>query len=171
MKKLSLLFSKVFVFLALFLAMPFSMGGVSVSEDIKNFPDCLYCGMNRDTFGYTRMLITYENGNVSGICSLHCAVIDMALKTGSPITRIMVGDYNNRNLIDAESAHWVIGGNKAGVMSMRAKWAFETDLGADAFIKENGGTKVAFDTAVRTAFEDMYDDIQMIREKRKLRHS
>lgn len=37
----------------------------------------------------------------------------------------MVGDYNTKRLIDAEKAVWVIGGGKQGVMTKRAKWAFE----------------------------------------------
>jgi nitrous oxide reductase accessory protein NosL len=36
-----------------------------------------------------------------------------------------VSDYNTNRLIDAKKAYWVVGGNKSGIMTKRAKWAFE----------------------------------------------
>ena len=54
------------------------------------------------------------------------------------------------------------------VMTKRAKWAFEKKDDAEAFIKENGGTLAAFDEAMKAAYEDMYTDTKMIREKRKM---
>ena len=82
---------------------------------------------------------------------------------------IRVGDYNSRKLIDAETAFWVIGGNKAGVMSSRAKWAFEKKSDAEAFIAANGGSQAGFEDALKAAYEDLYKDTRMIREKRKLK--
>jgi len=79
---------------------------------------------------------------------------------------IQVGDLNTKKLIDAEKATWVIGGSKPGVMTKRAKWAFETRPTAEAFAKENGGTLAGFDEALKANFEDMYDDVKMIRDKR-----
>jgi nitrous oxide reductase accessory protein NosL len=52
-------------------------------------------------------------------------------------------------------------------MTKKAKWAFESKDSAEAFTKENGGTLVAFDQAIKAAYEDMYDDSKMIRDKRK----
>ncbi|MRR36998.1 NosL family protein, partial [bacterium] len=51
----------------------------------------------------------------------------------------------------------------------RAKWAFESRADAEAFIKENGGKPASFDEAIKAAYEDMYADTKMIREKRKMR--
>ncbi len=167
MKKLSL---GITVFSILFLALTFSIAGLTEYKDVKEFPACVYCGMNRGMFDYSRMLVDYEDGMITGTCSLHCTVIDMALKINSPLKQIMVGDYNTHNLINAESANWVIGGAKSGVMSKRAKWAFENISDAEAFIKENGGTKTTFDEAVRASFEDMYEDLKMIREKRQMKN-
>ena len=79
-----------------------------------------------------------------------------------------MGDYTTRNLIDAEKAFWVIGGSKPGVMSKWAKWAFENKADAEKFIAENGGTLSTFDEAIKAAYEDMYSDTKMIREKRKM---
>jgi copper chaperone NosL len=62
-----------------------------------------------------------------------------------------------------------VGGNTPGVMSKRAKWAFEKQADAEAFIKANGGTPASFEEAVKLAYEDMYQDTKMIREKRKMK--
>ena len=61
------------------------------------------------------------------------------------------------------------GGSKPGVMTKRAKWAFEKKEAADQFMKDNGGTPVNFDLAIKASYEDMYADTKMIRERRKMR--
>jgi copper chaperone NosL len=137
-------------------------------DDIQNYQACPYCGMDRGKFAHSRVLIQYEGGDEMGTCSLHCAVIDMALKIDQNPDKIFVGDYNSKKLIDAERAYWVMGGDKMGVMTARAKWAFETKAAADQYIAEHGGKAVTYDDAVQGSFEDMYKDIQMIRKKRKM---
>ncbi len=94
--------------------------------------------------------------------------VDLALNIDKTPKLLQVADFNSKNLIDAEKAYWVIGGNKPGVMTKRAKWAFEKKEDADAFVKENGGSVATFEDALKTAYEDMYGDIKMIREKRKM---
>ncbi|MBU1232323.1 MAG: nitrous oxide reductase accessory protein NosL, partial [Proteobacteria bacterium] len=74
-----------------------------------------------------------------------------------------------KKLIDAESAFWVIDGNKMGVMTTRAKWAFATKESAEAYIQTNGGTLAGFDEVMEATYEDMYKDTKMIREKRKMK--
>ena len=61
----------------------------------------------------------------------------------------------------------MIGGSKQGVMSRNAKWAFATKEKADAFIKVTGGKVADFDEAIKTAYEDMYNDTKIIRDRRK----
>ncbi len=75
---------------------------------------------------------------------LHCAAIDLILKIDKAPKAIRVGDYSTKNLIDAEKAFWIIGGSKMGVMTKRAKWAFEKKGDAEKFMKENGGTLAVF---------------------------
>jgi copper chaperone NosL len=138
-------------------------------DDIKQFPSCKYCGMDREKFGHSRMLIEYDDGSSVGTCSVHCAAVELALTIDKTPKTIMVGDLNTKKLIDAEKATWVINGNKPGVMTKRAKWAFEKKEDAEKFIKENGGSLSTFDEAVKLAYEDMYQDIKMIREKRRMK--
>jgi len=129
---------------------------------------CHYCGMKKAMFGHSWMTIVHEDGSTTGVCSLHCAAIDMALNIDKPAKTITVGDYNTKKQIDAESAYWVLGGNKMGVMTSRAKWAFESKAAADDFISQNGGRPATFEEVMKAAFEDMYEDTLMIQKKRKM---
>ncbi len=138
-------------------------------EDVQKHPSCKYCGMNRQHFGYSRILIEYDDASTVGTCSIHCAAIELAINIDKTPRAIQVGDYNSKALIDAEKASWVIGGSKMGVMTKRAKWAFEKKEDAERFIKENGGETATFDVAMKDAYEDMYSDTKMIRERRKMR--
>lgn len=155
----------VFV-LALCFSLASGMVLAQTGADIQKHPDCKYCGMDRQKFAHSRVLVTYDNGQEFGACSLHCAAINLALNIDKTPTRIQVGDYNTKNLIDAEKATWVIGGNKPGVMTKNAKWAFANSADAEAYIKENQGVKGTFDEAMKATFSDMYDDCKMIRAKR-----
>lgn len=144
---------------------------------IYNFPagfaeaeeqSCSYCGMYKSKFEHSWMIIEHSDGSVTEMCSIHCAAIDMALHTEKAIRRITVGDYDTKKQINADKSFWVIGGDVMGVMTLRAKWAFETKAGADNFIKKHGGRSAIFSEVIKAAFEDMYQDTLMIRKKRKL---
>ena len=148
------------------LALIFPLPAAADEDQIKH-PACQYCGMDRTKFAHSRALITYNDGTAVGTCSLHCAAIDLSLKIDKTPVSIEVADYNTKKLIDAENAHWVIGGSKMGVMTRRAKWAFGDKTGAEAFMAASGGSPGAFEVAVKAAFEDMYADLEMIRAKRK----
>lgn len=130
---------------------------------------CKYCGMDRNMYTHSRMLVTYEDGSTMGACSLHCLAVELALNIDKTPKSIEVGDYKTKKMIDAEKATWVIGGGKPGVMTKKGKWAFENKADADAFIKENGGSVATFDQALKAAYEDMAADTKMIREKRKMK--
>jgi copper chaperone NosL len=138
-------------------------------DDIKKYPSCKYCGMDREKFAHSRMLVEYDDGTSLGTCSLHCMAVELAIHIDKTPKTLLVGDYNSKTLIDAEKASWVIGGSKMGVMTKKAKWAFGTKEDAEKFIKENGGEAATFDTAIKTAYEDMYADTKMIRERRKMK--
>jgi nitrous oxide reductase accessory protein NosL len=47
---------------------------------------------------------------------------------------------------------------------------FEKKEDAEKFIKENGGKLSTFDEVMKAAYEDMYADTKMIRERRKMKH-
>ena len=103
-----------------------------------------------------------------GTCSLHCLAVELTNSIDKTPRAIKVGDYSGKKLIDAESAVWVIGGDKSGVMSSRAKWAFEKKADAEAFIAANKGALATFEDALKAAYEDLYKDTKMIRDRRKM---
>jgi copper chaperone NosL len=152
------------------LVMAFLLMGIAAyaetMQDIQAHKSCKYCGMDREKFAHSRMLTEYGDGSSFGSCSIHCTALDLAQSFDKQIKAIMVADYNKKNLIDAEKAYWVIGGNKPGVMTKTAKWAFADKKDAEAFIKEHGGKLANFEDAMQVTFEDMYNDTKMIREKR-----
>lgn len=137
------------------------------TNDTKSRPMCKYCGMNRQQFAQSRMVVQYDDGAPQATCSLHCAAIELASAAYRMPKSIQVGDFVTMKLVDAEKAHWVIGGSKQGVMTKTATWAFEKREDAETFVRENGGKIGDFDEALAAAFEDMKGSIKMIRQKRK----
>lgn len=138
--------------------------GSAAGEEVS----CIYCGMDKTKFGFSWVIIVHEDDTRAEFCSIHCAAIHLALHTHQTIDTITVGDYFTARQIEADKAHWVIGGDKLGVMTSKAKWAFETREAAGKFIKEHGGQIAVFEEVIKAAFEDMYKDTIMIQKKRKL---
>jgi nitrous oxide reductase accessory protein NosL len=141
---------------------------LSAGPALAQDESCQYCGMQKAKFGHSWVVLEQEDGSKAGLCSVHCAAIHMALNIDKPVKKVMVGDYNSKKLIDADKAYFVIGGDKMGVMTTRAKWAFETKDAADKFMAESGGRPATYEEAVKAAFEDMYEDTLMIQKKRKM---
>jgi copper chaperone NosL len=141
--------------------------GIAGGDDIADHPYCPICGMDRHQFAHSRMLIHYTDGSQFGACSLHCAALELAYHPGKIPSRIEVADLNTHRLIDAETATWVIGGKKMGVMTANAKWAFANPADAKRFVAEQGGEIADFEAAMSAAYAGMYQDTRMIRQKRK----
>ncbi len=139
--------------------------------DVEKHPACRHCGMDRGKFAYSRMVIEYDDGTSSGVCSLHCAAVDLANTIDKAPRTIGVADYTSKKLINAEKAFWVVGGNKPGVMTSRPKWAFENRRDAENFMKEHGGVLATFEEAMRAAYDDMYQDTKQIRDRRRMKRS
>ncbi len=158
---------KIMLFCTLALMIGTGLAIAAEQEDIAKNPTCLYCSMDRAKFAHSRMLVKYDDGSELGACSVHCAAVDMALFIDKTPVYMGVGDYGTKKLIDAEKAYWVIVEGTPGVMTSRAKWAFEKQAEADAFIKANGGKAAGLEEVLQAAFADMYKDTKMIRDKRK----
>ena len=105
-------------------------------------------------YGYSRMLIRYEDGTSTGVCSIHCAVTAMNEHKDTRIGSILVADRESRELILADKAFWVTGGRKRGVMTGNPKWAFATSAAAAAFIAANGGQQSSWNEVLAAARED-----------------
>jgi nitrous oxide reductase accessory protein NosL len=118
-------------------------------EDIDKHRSCLHCGMDRKAFGYSRVLIQYEDNTEVGVCSLHCAAVELKENKNRKVKLILVADRTTHVLIPAEKATWVIGGSKPGVMFKTGTWAFEKKVDAEAFIKSYGGSLATFEEAIK----------------------
>jgi copper chaperone NosL len=135
------------------------MGSFALAQsDIDSHRDCVNCNMDRKAYGYSRMLIQYDNGLEIGVCSLYCALIEMDAHKDHGLKALFVADRNTRILINAEKAVWVLGGKKSGVMTQRAKWAFESNNAANKFIETYGGKIITWDEALAAAREDIAKD-------------
>lgn len=131
--------------------------GTSVESnhaDVKKFQACAHCGMDREKFSYSRMLITYADGSSVGVCSIHCAATELKASKGKAVKSVEVADLNTARLVNAEKATWVTGGNRKGVMSKVPKWAFAKKDEAEAFIKKNGGNLANYSEALAMAEKD-----------------
>lgn len=127
---------------------------LQAEDDIAAQRSCSHCGMDRKAYGYSRMVVSYDDGTSVGVCSLHCAVIELKTTGERKVKTLLTADRDTRTMIDATKAVWVIGGRKKGVMTQRPKWAFATQAGAEAFIADHGGTLTDWQTAFTAAKED-----------------
>ena len=127
--------------------------GVAASavDDIEAHRFCKACGMDRKAYGFSRMLICYENGIEVGVCSLHCAVRELDESKGRAVKALLVADRDSRTLINTEQAIWVLGGTKRGVMTNTPSWAFATLSSADAFVAKFGGNIVPWSKVLAAA--------------------
>ena len=122
--------------------------------------------MNCQQYAKTRMLVEYDGLPPQATCSLHCAAIELAFATNRRPKSIQVGDVATMEMINVEKAHWVIGGNKPGVMTKTGTWAFNQRKDAETFVQENGGKIGDFAEALDAVYEDIKSNIKNISQKR-----
>jgi copper chaperone NosL len=135
-------------------------GALSAQEDITAHRSCIHCGMDRKAYGFSRMLVHYDDGSSVGACSLRCVVVELDANPGRTVKMILVADRTERTLIDAMKAVWVMGGVKRGVMTSRPKWAFSSLASAEAFVGNYGGAVVTWDVALAAAREDLAQEVR-----------
>ena len=74
-----------------------AVAGAAVGSDVKTYADCKYCGLSREKFSFSRILIEYDDGTVIGLCSIHCAAVDLAIQLDRTPQSIKVGEYTSGN--------------------------------------------------------------------------
>lgn len=145
----------VYTFLFLAFSVILSLNSFAIAADTVESPKaCKQCGMDRTTFAQSRMFIVYADGISVGLCSIHCAAMELNQNKGKQVKSLMVADYTTLALTDAKTATWVVGGKKEGVMTSVAKWAFAREADARKFVQENDGKVVPFDQAMKAAEEE-----------------
>ena len=123
--------------------------------------------MDREAYARSRMLIVYSDDTTVGVCSLHCAVANMKQNKDKQVVSLLVADYATKQLIDARTAIWVVGGKEAGVMTSVAKWAFGGTEGAENFVRENGGQVSSYEQVMSAADAEVGDVKEMTGEHKE----
>ena len=152
-------------------AAPFSKAASGQPELIQNGPQkmwCPVCGMNLKMFYKTSHAVILKDGTKKQYCSIRCLAADWP-NISDKIDRILVVDAKTEKLIDAKNAHYVVGSDVKGTMSMTSKIAFGSLEEAEAFRKEHGGKIVDFDTAFKMAADALGGDTAMIAKKKKMK--
>ena len=142
-------------------------GSAKSPSDLSLHADCIYCGMHRDRFAHSRMVLHYKDGTSVGVCSIFCAARDYVKHVNEAPVLVEVGDYGTKQLTDAQKAWWVIGGSKTGVMTNRPKWAFQSRRDAQEFIATYGGRLTDFDEAMKASYEDIYEDMRALKDMQR----
>ncbi len=141
-----------------------------LAEELKKYPKCPYCGMDRAMWNHSRHLVHYDDDLVDGTCSLHCLAISLSLNLDRGIKAIYAADFGSEGkikpLVKVDEAIYLAGSDLPGTMTRRSKMAFSSSDAAKAAKKIHGGDLVDFDKTLARAYLDMAKDTAMIRKRR-----
>lgn len=146
-----------------------------LTDELKKYPRCRYCGMERAKFSHTRHLLAYDDDGVEGTCSLHCAAISLSLNMDRGPKAIWAGDAGAEGdikpLILVDKAFYVVDPSKPGTMTKVSNAAYGDKAKAEAAAKAEasalaGAEVTDFNGALRKAYLVMADDTIMLRMRR-----
>ncbi|MBI5263509.1 MAG: nitrous oxide reductase accessory protein NosL [Bradyrhizobium sp.] len=142
-----------------------------LTDELKKYPRCRYCGMERAKFTHSRHLIVYEDDAIDGTCSLHCAAIGLSINMDRGPKAIYAGDAGTeaqlKPLVNVDKATYVVDPSKPGVMTKVSVLAYADKAKAEAVAKASPQAEaIAFDAALRKAYLLMADDTIMLRQRR-----
>jgi nitrous oxide reductase accessory protein NosL len=141
-----------------------------LSDELKKYPKCPYCGMDRTKYHHSRHLVQYDDDLVDGTCSIHCLAISLALNIDRGPKAIYAADFavegEIKPLVSVDSATYLIGAKLRGTMTANSKMAFASKAAAETAQNAKGGTLAGFDDALRQAYADMAGDTLRIRQRR-----
>ncbi|MGD8909896.1 MAG: nitrous oxide reductase accessory protein NosL [Chromatiales bacterium] len=141
-----------------------------LTDELKKYPKCPYCGMDRTKWHHSRHLVHYDDDLVDGTCSIHCLAISLSLNIDRGPKAIYAADFaatdEIKPLTNADQASYLLGSKLRGTMTANSKMAFADKSAAEKAQKTEGGKLVDFDDALRQAYADMADDTLMTRKRR-----
>jgi copper chaperone NosL len=144
-----------------------------LENELKKYPKCPYCGMDRTQFHHARHLVHYADDLVDGTCSIHCLAISLAINLDREPKAVYAADNGSpeavKPLVNADQATYLIGGKMPGVMTHRAKVSFGKKEAAMAAKEMHGGEIGDFAAALTASYADLAKDTLMIRRKREER--
>ncbi len=142
-------------------------------NDVEKYPTCPYCGMDRRYNHESRMLIHYGNNLPDPLCSIHCAVISLAINLSLDPKAIYVGDnaidIAPRPLVEVSKAIFLVGSDLPGVMTWNSKVAYSSSEAATTAQKIHGGKLMDFQQTLKVSFTDLADDLDRMRKGREER--
>lgn len=146
-----------------------------LENELRKYPKCPYCGMDRVQWSHSRHLVHYDDGLVDGTCSLHCLAISLSINMDRGPAAIYAADFGSdaevRALIPVDEAFYLIGSKLKGTMSRISKMAFASEAAAKAAQAEHGGELAGFDGALRATYLGMAHDTILIRKRRAERRA
>ncbi len=141
-----------------------------LSDELKKYPACPYCGMNRTQWQHSRHLVQYDDDLVDGTCSIHCLAISLSLNLDRGPKAIYAADFASNSeikpLVPVDKATYLLGSKLRGTMTRRSKMAFASTDAATAAQASHGGELNDFDGALGAAYADMAKDTIGIRKRR-----
>ncbi len=139
-------------------------------DELKKYPKCPYCGMDRTMWNHSRHLVHYDDNLADGTCSLHCLAISLSLNLDRGPKAIYAADFGSdsqiKPLINVDDATYLAGSELPGTMTKESKMAFASPEAANAALKNHGGDLLDVDEALTRAYLGMARDTAMIRKKR-----
>jgi len=127
---------------------------------------CPVCGMSIEAYYKTSHASKINDHQKRQYCSIRCLAVDMQ-EYDIDIDDVKVVDVSSEKLIDASSAHYVVGSDIRGTMAKVSKLAFADKEAAEEFSIENGGEIVDFKTALKMAQESLKSDMAMVQNKKE----
>lgn len=144
-----------------------------LENELKKYPKCPYCGMDRTQYHHARHLVQYADDLVDGTCSIHCLSISLAINLDREPKAIYAPDNSSpaaiKPLISVDQATYLIGGSTPGVMTKRSKVSFASKEAAVAAQAKTGGEIGDYAAALTASYADLAQDTLMIRKKREER--
>ncbi len=144
-----------------------------LENELKKYPKCPYCGMDRTQFHHARHLVQYGDDLVDGTCSIHCLSISLAINLDREPKAIYAADNASaeavKPLIKVDQATYLIGGSQPGVMTHRGKVSYGGKEAALAAKEKHAGEIGDFAAALTASYADLAKDTLMIRKKREER--
>jgi len=141
-----------------------------LKDELKKYPKCPYCGMDRTMWNHSRHLVHYDDNLVDGTCSLHCLAISLSLNLDRGPKAIYAADFGSdsqiKPLVNVDQATYLAESDLPGTMTRQSKMAFSSPEAAQAARKIHGGELVDLDEALARAYLSMAKDTAMIRKKR-----
>jgi copper chaperone NosL len=139
-------------------------------DELKKYPKCPYCGMDRTEYHFSRHLVQYDDNLVDGTCSIHCLAISLMLNMDRGPKAIYAADFGSpaeiKPLVLVDKATYLIGSKLKGTMTANSKLAFADKAQAEAAMAKEGGALGTFDQALNQTMVDMAADTIRIRKNR-----